>query len=175
MSYYEYLDLYKLAQEKNNSLYYVISFDVVNSKRLSYEKRKKLQDNINIIVKYVYNQLLNCEVELNKQVVIKDERFIRPWNQKKFECNGSYIDPLIFGDTFQFTVLRNTISKEKIINWVEKCRISLNMEEKFHINDAYYETNEYEEGNDKLYRGYCLQILEESHKPLVKEKLKKII
>lgn len=174
MSYDEYLDLFKIAQENNNALYYVVSFDVVDSRKINKEKRKILQDNINIIIKYVYNQLLNREIELNKQVVIKDDRFIRPWDLKRLNNNGNYIDPLVFGDCFQFTVLRNTVSKEEIINWVEKCRKVLNMKESFHINDAYYETNNYEEGKDKLFRGYCLQILEESHKSETKKELKKL-
>ena len=48
------------------------------------------------------------------------------------------------------------------------------MNEEFHISDGYYETNEYKEGNTKLYRGYCLQILEKYHKPEVQKELKKV-
>ncbi len=60
MAYTEYLDLYKLAQNKK-SLYYVVSFDVVNSKSLSNEKRQLLQENINVIVRYVYEKLVAKE------------------------------------------------------------------------------------------------------------------
>jgi len=35
------------------------------------------------------------EKKLNKQVVIKNEKFSRPWNLKSLSLNGNYIDPLI--------------------------------------------------------------------------------
>ena len=48
------------------------------------------------------------------------------------------------------------------------------MEEDFHINDGYYETNEYSERTTKFYRGYCLQILERIHKPEIQKELKRV-
>ena len=173
MSYEEYLDLYLLTQDNPNASYYVISFDTINSKQLSPKKRQILQNNIIYITKYVYSKLLDKEIKLNKQILIKDERFFRPWEQK-LHNNGNFMDPLIFGDCFSFTVLRDTISGEEIIKWVEECKINLNMMEEFHISDGYYETNEYHEGKNKFYRGYCLQTLETLHKPEIQKRLKKI-
>ena len=89
MAYEEYLDLYLLAQKNPNSLYYVVSFDTIDSRLMSSEKREMLQNNIDIIVKYVYNKLLDKELELNKQVVIKDKRFIRPWDFRTSSWNGN--------------------------------------------------------------------------------------
>lgn len=169
MAYTEYLDLYKLAQNKK-SLYYVVSFDVVNSKSLSNEKRQLLQENINVIVRYVYEKLVAKEKELNIDILIHDPRFKNPWDNVD---NGNYMDPFIMGDNFQFTVLRNTISKEEIVNLVNECKKALNMQEEFHIASGYYETNEYEEGKTKLYRGYLLQILGNIHKPELKKELNK--
>lgn len=174
MAYDEYLDLYLNAQNNENSLYYVVSFDVINSKSLNDEQRKQLQININIITKYVYNKLLDSEIALNKQVVINDDRFIRPWDLNRTQINGNYIDPFIIGDCFQFTVIRDTVSKEKIVEWVNECKISLNMQEEFHVNDGYYETNNYEEGGNKFYRSYCLQTLESLHKSEIQDELKRI-
>ena len=77
MAYTEYLDLYKLAQNKK-SLYYVVSFDVVNSKSLSNEKRQLLQENINVIVRYVYEKLVTKEKESNIDILIRDPRFKNP-------------------------------------------------------------------------------------------------
>lgn len=172
MAYEEYLDLYLSAQKNPNSLYYVVSFDIIDSRTIAPEKRTILQRNIYIIMKYVYSKLLDIEVELNKQVIIKDERFIRPWDSNVSKWNGNYIDPSVFGDCFQFTILRDTITKEEIVGWVNECKNYLNMEEAFHITDGYYETNEYEEGGNKFYRGYCLQILETLHKPQIQKKIK---
>ena len=175
MAFQEYYDLFLLAQEKPNALYYVVSFDTVNSKSLSVDKRTKLTYNIIAITKYVYDKLLMKEKELNKQVVINDERFYTPWDSKELHMtNGNYEDPSILGDFFAFTVLRDTITKEEIIDWVNECKIILKMDEEFHISDGYYETNEYGEGNTKLYRGYCLQILEKIHKQEVQEELENV-
>lgn len=163
MLYLQYIDQFFKAQHNPNSQYYVVSFDIVNSKSLSDEEREKLQLNIFIIVKYVYDKLLENEKKLNKQVVIKDEKFVRPWELNKYNLNGNNIDPLVFGDCFQFTVLRNTVTKEEIINLVYECKNNLSMEEEFHISDGYYETNDINE-EDKLFRGDCLQILSQKHK-----------
>lgn len=175
MAFQEYYDLYLLAQENPNAPYYVVSFDTIDSKKLPPDKRTKLTDNMLIIMSYVYDKLLMKEKEINKQVVIKDERFYTPWAPKKsYMRNGNYMDPSLLGDNFAFTVLRDTITKVEIIEWVNECKTRLNMEEQFHISDGYYETNEYGEGNIKLYRGYCLQILERLHKSEVQKELRKI-
>lgn len=166
----KYYDIYLLAQKNLDALYYVVSFDIVNSKLLSPKERYQAQINIIMIVKYVYDKLLESEKKLNKQVVLKDKRFVRPWDIKN-KYNGNFIDPLIFGDSFSFTVMRDTVTKDEIVNLVNKCKESINMKENFHIADGYYETNEYEEGNRILYRGYCLQILQNMHKPTIKQKI----
>ena len=174
MAYEEYLDLYLLAQDNPNAAYYVVSFDVINSKQLSLEKRTILQENIGIIIKSIYNKLLEKQKELNIQTVITDERFIRPWDSRTYHWNGTYVDPFVFGDCFSFTVLRNTVTKDEIVKWVYDYKQELNMEEDFHIADGYYETNDFAEGNSLFYRGYCLQTLESLYKPQIQKELKKI-
>ena len=174
MAYDEYLDLYIAAQENPNAKYYVVSFDVIDSKKMPSEARRNLQLDIETIMKYVYEKLLEKEKELNREIVIKDDRFIRPWDNKSPSYNGNFIDPSIFGDNFQFTVLRGTVSKDEIIELVNEIKRKLNFNVEFHISDGYYETNEYAEGGTKFYRGYCLQTLERLHKPNVKEKIKRL-
>lgn len=174
MSYIEYLDLYLKAQQEQSALYYVVSFDVINSKLLSSDERLTLQHNINIIVKYVYDKLLEKELEEAIQIVIKDPKFIRPWDIKNKTWNGNYIDPMVFGDCFQFTVLKGTVTKEEIIEWVDECKEVLNVKERFHIADGYYETNDYGDGNALFFRGYCLKTLETLHKPIVQKELAKL-
>ena len=169
MSYDEYLDLYLSTQERPDALFHVISFDIVNSRLIPANERKLLQEKIYIITEYVYNKLLEKEKETCKQIVIKDERFYRPWDNNK-NNNGNFSDPVIFGDSFQFTILKDTVSKDYIVELVNIIKNELNIQEEFHITDGYYETNEYEEGLNKLYRGYCLQILQNLHKPLVKRR-----
>ena len=173
MAYEEYFDLYLKAQENKEAPYYVVSFDTIDSKKLSNNKRQILQQNILRTVKEVYDKLLETERELNREVVIKDSRFTTPWSTIT-NHNGNNIDPSIFGDSFAFTVLRDTVSKEEIIEWVEECRRKYHMEESFHIAEGYYETNDYGEGGEKFYRGYCLQTLETLHKPRVKKEIQKV-
>ena len=171
MAYQEYYDLYLKAQENPDAKYYVVSFDVIKSKSLSPQENDILGSNIDTIMKYVYGKLIDKEKELNRPVVIHDERFYRPWTPRTpHMLNGNYRDPSVLGDNFEFTVLRGTITKEEIISWVNACKKSLNMQEEFHIADGYYETNDFEERGTKLFRGYCLQILEKLHKPKFKKK-----
>lgn len=175
MAYQEYFDLYLLAQKNDKAPYYMVSFDVVNSKLLTKEENIKMHKNIFIIMKDVYDKLLKSEKVLNKQVVIKDARFFKPWEFKSagvLNCN--YMDPWCLGDCFEFTVLRDTVAKEQIVDWVNELKEKLNMKEEFHISDGYYETNDYEEGRTKFFRGYCLQTLETLHKPEVQRELKKV-
>ena len=175
MAFQEYYDLYLLAQLNPEAPYYVVSFDTIGSRLLPRDKRERLTYNMIFIMKYVYGKLLEKEQELGRDVVIKDERFKTPWDPLAHDmrdCN--YKDPSILGDNFEFTVLRDTVTKEEIIEWVNECREKLNMEEEFHIADGYYETNNYGEGGTKLWRGYCLQILEKFHKEEVQKELKQV-
>lgn len=173
MSYNEYFDLFLEAQENPDAKYYVVSFDTVDSKLLNSNDRRRLQDNIDFIMKYIYEKLLEKEKLENRQILIKDERFYRPWDVG-LHHDGNFQDPSVLGDNFEFTVLRDTISKKEIVDWFYECKLLLNIEEDFHIADGYYETNNYEEGSTKLFRGYCLQILSVLHKPEVQRDLKKI-
>ncbi len=174
MSYDEYLDLYLKAQKNTDALYYVVSFDVVDSKLMPVEERTALQYNIDSIMKYVYCKILEKEIELKRQILIKDNRFVRPWIQHDSNVHCVFCDPYILGDNFQFTVLRDTMTKEDIIELVNECEKKLNIKVDFHIADGYYETNEYGEGNTKFYRGYCLETLGTLHKLDIKKKINRL-
>ena len=170
MAFQQYFDLYLLAQENKDAPYYVVSFDVVDSRLLSHEEMELLLQHIFLITQYVYGKLLEKEKELNRPVVIHDERFYTPWTKGNM-MNSNYKDPSILGDNFEFTVLRDTVTKEEIVKWVYECKKSLHMKEEFHIADGYYETNDYGERTTKFYRGYCLQVLERLHKKEVQEEI----
>ena len=176
MAYEEYFDLYLEAQKKDDAPYYMVSFDVIGSQQMTAEENIKMHENHTIIMKYVYAKLLESEKALNRQVVIKDDRFFKPWEPRVsgWTWNGNYMDPFSIGDCFQFTVFRDTVSKDQIIEWVNECAKELNMNEQFHIADGYYETNDYGEGGTKFFRGYCIQTLETIHKPWVKQQLKNV-
>ena len=50
-----------LHKKKNDAPYYIVSFDIANSKFLSGEENRRMHKNIDVIVKYVYNKLLEIE------------------------------------------------------------------------------------------------------------------
>lgn len=175
MAYEEYLNLYLSAQSNKDAPYYVVSFDVIGSTSLPDDEKLYMIENIETIMRYVYKRLLRREKKLNKQVLIKDERFCTPWSPKSRETwRRFFMDPFCLWDCFQFTVLRDTIPKDQIIKWVYECKEKIGMKEEFHITDGYYETNEYGEGGTKFYRGYCLLTLGNFHKPFIQNRLKNI-
>ena len=47
--------------------------------------------------------------------MLKDKRLLKPWNPESNKCNEDFIQPRINGDSFSFTVLNNTVSKEEIV------------------------------------------------------------
>lgn len=172
MAYDDYLKLFVHAQKNPNALYYVVSFGLANTP--SENERIFLDSNILIIVKYVYKKILDKEVELKRQIMLKDKRLLKPWNPESNKCNEDFIEPRINGDSFSFTVLNNTVSREEIVSWVNECVRMLNMNYSFKVSDGYYETNEYEERDNKLYRGDCIQILDNYHKLHIQRKLNRI-
>ena len=91
---------------------------------------------------------------------------IVPYEERQKVNNkfGMLFEPWIFGDTFGFTIYRNSIPKEIILSIYEKHKQELNITFDFHIADAYYETNKWEEGSKLFFRGYCMDILSNYHK-----------
>ena len=75
-------------------------------------------------------------------------------------------EPFLFGDTFGFTIYRDSLDKDVILSIYEYFRVALNIDFELHINDGYYETNDYGEGNKKYFRGYCCDLLANYHKEM---------
>ena len=53
----------------------------------------------------------------------------------------------------------------------EKHKQELGIEFDFHLADGYYETNDYVEGKNKYFRGYCLDLLSTLHKKETKKEI----
>lgn len=175
MSYEDYYNIFIIAQQNKEAPYYMVAFDVVNSKQISKDELVSFLQKLSFIVLYVYKKLEDYEKETGQVVLIKDSRFFTPWSEearKSFDDN--FMDPKVSGDCFLFTVLRDTITKEQIVNWVYEAKNRVGLEQDFHIADGYYETNEFGEANEKLFRGYCMRILENYHKKSTKAKIKRI-
>ena len=86
---------------------------------------------------------------------------------------GMLFEPFFFADTFGFTVYRDTISREEVMDIYDKCKRELGINFSFHTNDLYYETNDYSEGNTKYFREYCIDLLSTLHKKIRRIELKK--
>ena len=74
-------------------------------------------------------------------------------------------EPFLLGDLIGLTVYRDTISSDEVINIFNNCKKILNVDFDFHMADGYYETNNWNEANNKYFRGYCIDLLSKLHKP----------
>lgn len=72
-------------------------------------------------------------------------------------------EPFIWGDT---------LSREYVLMIFDYYYKKLNINFNFHIADGYYETNDYELGGKKYFRGYCIDILSNLYKPCNSKLLK---
>ena len=80
-------------------------------------------------------------------------------------------EPFVFGDMIGFTIYKGSLSTEEIMKIFEDIRNEHSFEYPLHIANGYYETNNYEEGDNKFFRGYCIDILSNSHKEYYKSLL----
>ena len=144
MSSFEYLDLCIKAQKNIDAKYQVYVFDIVNSKDMNRIDRIIAHYKMVELMYKIYNRL---KYENNVLVDIN--------SISGFGVNN---EPFCFADTFGFTVYRDSIKDEDIIELYNKYKNELNIDFDFHINSLYYETNKYEEGGMLFFRGYAIDI-----------------
>ena len=85
--------------------------------------------------------------------------------QKDIMERPDLLEPFyLAGDLYGFTIERGTLTEEQIDQIFEQEKKKLNIAQKFHKTNGYYETDEYEKGNELYFRGYCIQQLEEMSK-----------
>lgn len=172
MAYDEYLDIFLESQSKG--IYHMIVFDLINSKTIPPKERALLQEKMRKLCKLVFNHLVELENTTNREILVKDANFFRPWEIQKKDL-GYRMDPILFGDCIGFTVYKDSITKEFLIEIFNRYKEELKIENDFHIADGYYETNDYALGAEKCFRGYCFQTLESYHKASTQKRLTKIL
>ena len=173
MSWDEYKDIYKNAQNRKCP-YKAFLIDVVNSKRIfsnNYPKYKKLHKLFN----YISIELLKANKDTNKQIFRNDENnklCLLIKNRNKYENSGIFVlkgnedyknlisNTMILGDCACYFTNNNTITDDKFMDIVKNGIKKLDIDFDLHFISAQYETDKYEEGGKKLYKGYMLQILE---------------
>jgi len=151
MSYTEYRDLYKAAQKKDCPFiaYFV---DVVDSKKnlqgsdyvkhYSFINRltKKLQDKMKVDIEYNHLHFIGA---------LKDI------------YDNNLTNPMIRGDGTCYFFEKDKITDQEfmttLMTTIKECNYPFDL----HVKYCKYETDKYEEGNTKLYKGYVFNFLEE--------------
>lgn len=175
MSTSEYNDLFLKCQ--STGLYHVFCFDVIGCKKMWNEgKGDYYNQKICKLITLIYNKIIIKELYENKKILVFDDGYNRFWNEDR-KCFGFKDEPFKFGDLVGFTVYRDSISREEVMEIFEECKEIVDIDFDFHVADGYYETDDWTEGQDKYFRGYCIDLLSNLHKPYnkkIREELEKI-
>lgn len=165
MSTYEYNDLFLKCQ--NTGKYHVFTFDIEGSKKMSYNgvnERLEVQYKIIELAMMMYKIIQEKELKENKKILVFESEFTR-LGEPRLNIFGYKQEPFLLGDVIGFTVYRDTITTNEVIEIFNKCKKALNINFEFHLADGYYETNNWVEGKEKYFRGYCIDLLSNLHKP----------
>lgn len=174
MSTFEYNDLFLKCQ--GTGLYHMFVFDIVGSKALERKQANWRMISQFRLILNIYRRIQEIEILENKKILLREEGFSH-LGERRLNCFGFKQEPFVFGDLIGLTVYRNSITKEEVLKIYEEEKEYLQIPFDFHIADGYYETNNYEEGNEKYFRGYCIDLLSNLHKPYneeIRKQLKKV-
>ena len=167
MSSYEYNDLFLKCQ--NTAPYHVFTFDIVGSKKM--KDRNQAQKQLQKLALLTYKCLEQLEKEKGIKILVRP--FYQP-NASKTGYTQENKEPVIIGDLLYFTIYRGTLTREEVLEIFNCCKAELNINFEFHYADGYYETNDWREGQDKYFRGYCIETLSTLHKDYNKTLRKKL-
>ena len=165
MSTYEYKDLFLKAQA--NGKYNMFVFDIVNSKMMDTNTRLIADKKMKELMLKMYSAIKEIEIKTNKKIIIDDDGIVSYYShdyKNVYKGFGMLIEPFVYGDTFGFTIYRDSFDKNAIYNLYEFYKKELEIDFEFHAIDGYYETNKWEEGNLLFFRGYCIDMLSNYHK-----------
>ena len=110
-------------------------------------------------------------LQKKKKILVFEEDFSHLEDNKKTNGFGLKIELFILGDMVGLTTYRDSITSEEILSLFNKLKNDLEIDYDFHINDGYYETNDWVEANKKYFRSHCIDLLSNMHK----EDKKKVI
>lgn len=172
MSTFEYNDLFLLAQDTGK--YHVYSFDIEGSKKMDGNTRRDAQVKLIKLMKSIYTAIEEIQKKTGKKILVFEDGFV-PFDAglPLYEF-GMKQEPYLFGDTFGFTIYRDSLDRDTILSIYEYFKASLDIDFDFHLSDGYYETNDYGEGGIKYFRGYCIDLLSDIHKEHVIKELNKL-
>jgi len=162
MSTYEYNDLFIKCQETGK--YHVFTFDIEGSKSMNNKTRYEAQIKLIKLMKSIYYTIEEIQEKTGKNILVFEDDFVSYDSvlpTRAFDMNQ---EPFLIGDTFGFTIYRNSLDKDVILNIYEYFKESLGIDFNLHVADGYYETNNWVEGRTKYFRGYCIDLLSNIHK-----------
>ena len=170
MSTFEYNDLFLKAQEIGQ--YHVFTFDIIDSKKMDSIKRKEAQKKIIELIYLIYDSIKYLEVIKNQKILVFENDFIYgfPFNTEKPKFIFGYkYEPFLLSDVIGFTVYRDSISVNDVLLLFEDLKKQLDIDFDFHCANGYYETNNWNEAHEKYFRGHCIDMLSNLHKPYCAE------
>ena len=162
MSTFEYNDLYLKCQD--TGIYHMFVFDIVDSRKIPARERNIAQNKIIELMNRIYEEIKHIEQTTGRQILVFDTDFVSYKSNMPFKGFGFKREPFLFGDSFGFTIYRDSLDTETIYHIYEKLKKELNIDFDFHLANGYYETNDYSEGGNRYFRGYCMDILSTLHK-----------
>ncbi len=163
MSYIEYNDL--LVKCQNDGLFRVFTFDIVGSRQMEEQEAIKAHENAIILIERLYQDLNYLQDELCEQILIDDLGFKTPLDGENMPNDWQIpYDWFMIGDTVGLTIYNGTVSPQVVNKLFDLNKKELKIDTEFHKYDVVYETNKYEEGHDKYFRGYAIHMSANMHK-----------
>ena len=160
MSYSEYADLFKSAQQNKNAKYKCFVFDLKNSRQLNDEIRYEAQIKSILTFNAMTKDLKELEIELGKKILIDEypvtfsEEIANNKNTYAFLNNPTILN----GDCFAFYCYNNVSAKDIKSLFLEQCKKNEN-EFVYNFSEGNFETLHIKEKNTKLWIGYIAQFL----------------
>ncbi len=172
MSTFEYNDLFIKCQDTGR--YHMFVFDMVGSKTMPADYRNHAQILMIQLAVSIYSTLQNMEQQLEKKILVFEEDFVHFGEDRSYQGFGFKQEPIVFGDTFGFTIYRDSIDSDTVYHIYEEEKDKLGIDFEFHTADGFYETNDYGLGSTQYFRGYCFDVLSNFHKKETIKTLEKI-
>lgn len=173
MSTHEYNELFLKCHRY--APYHIYTFDIKNSKKMLSTSRKLAQIKLLKFITLMYNKIYIKSIKENKNILVFNETYGHLGESSN--GFGMKVEPFILGDLVGFTVYRDSITKDEVMQIYNECIKEVDIDFEFHSSDGYYETDDWCKARDKYFRGHCIDLLSNLHKPYnanIRKKLKQI-
>ena len=123
-----------------------------------YEELEKIEKTSNVSILHRSENLYYTKLKRN----VKGYSIEYP---KEQITRADLLEPfLLTGDLMGFTIKRDSLSANQVDYIFEQKKKELKINYSFHKANGFYETDKWEQAQEKYFRGYCIQQLEENSK-----------